>query len=156
MAGVTLSNGAAVRVGPLKWQAYKALKGKVMDLLAERVVQLFAAGNGTFEPAHAASLVRDLPAVVDSLNEEFVAGCVDKPALLQDETLDVNDFDQLYREALQINPIEGILAREKNSPAGELASKLLDLMPAGKMRLPGAGGSSPSLNVFDPAGESQS
>jgi hypothetical protein len=159
MAEVKLSNGAGVRVGPLKWQAYKALKVKVIDLVADKITKLFAANTqaGTYDTEYVASVVRELPGIVDSLNEEFIAGCLDKPVLLQDETLDVSDFDKLYAEALAVNPMEGILAREKNSPAGELASNLLSLLPAGVARkVSEAGGLSPNLNVFDPAGESAS
>jgi hypothetical protein len=157
MAQVKLSNEATVRVGPLKWQAYKALKNKVMELLADRIVKLFSNGTGELDPAYAGEILRELPGIVDSLNEEFIAGCLDKPAMLQDETLDVSDFDKLYAEALTVNPIEAILAREKNSPAGELASKMLGLLPAGTAKsFTVRGGQSPSLNVYDPAGESAS
>lgn len=152
MASVTLSCGTTVKVGPLKWQAYKTLKAKVIDLLSDRVVKLFA--TGSVDNDFIASLIRELPVVLDSLNEEFIAGCIDRPGVLQNDSLDVSDLDALYAAALEVNPMEGILTREKNSPAGELAAKLIALAPAGAMKkLPAAGGSTSSLNVFDPAGD---
>lgn len=104
-----------------------------------------------------ASVAGAVADAVDEVNGEFILGCCDElPQGFNLDSLTLSQMDELYRAALEINPVEGIIEREKNSPSGQLVRTLVATVFSKADTDDGGSGSSPSSDeltagAYDPS-----
>ena len=154
---VTLSDGTEAKVTELRYGAYKKIKRAVLAALGEQITDVIAISNdGTvsLDREKMAALAPQIGEVLDQINEEFVAGCLEDPAILQRPDLTYADMAALTRAAQELTPIEKVLELEKNSPAGALVRRLVDTIAAGRFTASTSttGGSDWNQDLYDLAG----
>jgi len=156
---VPLSDGTEVKVTELRYGAYKKIKRAVLAALGEQLADLIAvAADGTVsvDRGKLAELAPQIGEVLDRINEEFVAGCLADPSVLDQPGLTYADMAALTQAARELTPVERVLDFEKNSPAGALVRELIDAMVQGRITgaTPTPGGSDWRHDLYDPAGAS--
>lgn len=121
----------------------------MLDVLRTDVAAILMDGGAPQVEAIAALAPRVVE-VLDQLNEQFVKGCLVNPDNIDFEQVTCADIELLFAAALELNPLEVFLDREKNSPAGALAQQLMKSLGA---RLPVLAAPAPGgTNTPDPAG----
>lgn len=154
---VELSDGRQVVVGQLRWKEAKRVKQAIIDALAQDIEGLLPLldqlrAGALPAPEAIAAVGRTLLSILESVNETFVAGCLQGATLT--ESLAYQDFLSLSTAAAELNDIEQLLTLEKNSPSGRAVMSLVSrLAPAAVPSSSVSGTPASKLDVFDPAGQ---
>lgn len=134
-------------VRKLKWGDYKKIKTSLLGLIQEKAQALLDGDSGASLFTVMAASAQEAFARLDELQTDLIVACTNLTAQDVDE-LEFDEAELVFQKVIAKNPPEAFIDLEKNSPAGVVASRFVDLANVPVPQMPQA--APDASEAFDP------